>query len=138
MEAKIVQVKGITFVGKTESNHWVAMDGPPHFGGQRAAIRPKELILLSLGGCTGMDVISILQKMREPVQRFEIDINADSAKEHPKVYTKIHITYKFWGESLKKENLEKAINLSQERYCSISAMLRNSVELTHSYEINPN
>ena len=138
MEAKVVQVQGITLLGKTDSNHWVAMDGPADFGGKSAAIRPKELILLSLGGCTGMDVISILQKMHEPVQRFEIDLKAESASEHPKVFTKIHITYKFWGESLKKANLEKAITLSQERYCSVTAMLRNSVEIIHSYEINPN
>jgi putative redox protein len=137
MDAKIVQVKGITFVGKTESNHWVPMDGPADFGGHNSAIRPKELILVSLGGCTGMDVISILNKMREPLQRFEIDISAESASEHPRVFTKIHINYKFWGENLKEANLEKAINLSQERYCSVSAMLRTSVDITQAYEINP-
>jgi putative redox protein len=75
--------------------------------------------------------------MREKVHRFEMDLSAESATEHPKVFTKIHITYKFWGEDLKQANIEKAINLSQERYCSVSAMLRASVEITHSYEINP-
>lgn len=137
MEAKIIQVKGITFVGKTDSNHWVPMDGPAEFQGSDAAIRPKELILISLGGCSGSDVASILNKMREKVHRFEMDISAESATEHPKVFTKIHITYKFWGEDLKQANIEKAINLSQERYCSVSAMLRASVDITHSYEVNP-
>ena len=137
MEAKVIQVKGITFVGKTDSNHWVPMDGPAEFQGSDAAIRPKELILISLGGCSGSDVASILNKMREKVHRFEMDISAESATEHPKVFTKIHITYKFWGEALKQANIEKAINLSQERYCSVSAMLRASVDITHSYEVNP-
>ena len=137
MEAKVIQVKGITFVGKTDSNHWVPMDGPAEFQGSDAAIRPKELILISLGGCSGSDVASILNKMREMVHRFEMDISAETATEHPKVFTKIHITYKFWGEDLKQANIEKAINLSQERYCSVSAMLRASVDITHSYEVNP-
>jgi putative redox protein len=137
MEAKVIQVEGITFVGKTDSNHWVPMDGPPEFQGHNAAIRPKELMLLSLGGCSGSDVASILNKMREKVHRFEIDLKAEMASEHPKVFTKIHITYKFWGEDLKEANIEKAINLSQERYCSVSAMLRATVDITHSYEINP-
>jgi putative redox protein len=138
MKANIVQVNGITLLGKAASNHWVPMDGPADFSGSEAATRPKELILIGLGGCTGADVASILGKMREKIDRFEIDINADSAAEHPKVFTKIHLIYKFWGENLNKSNLEKAINLSQDRYCSVSAMLKASVEITHSFEINPN
>ena len=137
MQANIVQVKGITFVGKASSNHWISMDGPENFSGSNAATRPKELILIGLGGCTGADVASILNKMRQKVGRFEIDIKAESATEHPKVFTKIHMVYKFWGENLNEANLEKAISLSQDRYCSVSAMLKKSVELTHSYEINP-
>ena len=137
MQAKITQVKGITFVGRTASGHWIPMDGPEEFGGSNAAIRPKELILVSLGGCTGSDVASILNKMREKVTRFEIDIDAESATEHPKVYTNIHLKFKFWGENLKTENIEKAINLSQEKYCSVTAMLQKAVTISHSYEINP-
>ena len=137
MNANVVQVRGITFVGKAASNHWVAMDGPENFQGSESGTRPKELLLISLGGCTGADVASILHKMREKVDRFEIDINAESATEHPRVFTKIHIKYKFWGENLKITNLEKAINLSQDQYCSVSAMLKNAIEITHSYEVNP-
>jgi putative redox protein len=137
MNAKVVQIKGVTFIGKASSNHWVAMDGPEQFQGSEAATRPKELVLISLAGCSGSDVASILNKMREKVKRFEIDINAESSDEHPKVFTKIHMTYKFWGENLKENNIEKAINLSQDKYCSVSAMLKASVEITHSYEINP-
>lgn len=137
MKANVVQVKGITFIGKAKSNHWVSMDGPSDFQGSDGATRPKELILIGLGGCTGADVASILGKMRENLDRFEIDIDAESANEHPKVFTKIHMIYKFWGENLNKSNLEKAINLSQERYCSVSAMLKKSVEITHSLDVNP-
>ena len=137
MRANILQVKGITFVGKAASNHWISMDGPQDFSGSNAATRPKELILIGLGGCTGADVASILSKMRQKVDRFEIDIKAESATEHPKVFTKIHITYKFWGEELNTSNIEKAIFLSQDKYCSVTAMLIKSVDITHSYEINP-
>jgi len=137
MEGKVIQIKGISFIGKADSNHWIAMDGPPDLQGNSAAPRPKELVLLGLGGCTGSDVASILIKMREPLQRFEIDLKAESAAEHPKVFTKIHITYKFWGEILNQDNIEKAISLSINKYCSVSAMLQKAVEITHSYEINP-
>ena len=137
MKAKIVQIKGVTFLGRAGSNHWVPMDGPEEFDGSEAATRPKELILLSLGGCSGSDVAAILKKMREPVQKFEIDINAELAQEHPKVFTKIHMIYKFWGDGLKEANLQKAINLSQDKYCAVSAMLKKSVDLTYEYLINP-
>lgn len=137
MKANIVQVKGISFVGKAESNHWIVMDGPADFKGSDAGTRPKELILVGLGGCTGADVASILDKMKEPVSRLEIDIEAESATEHPKVFTKIHLRYKFWGENLNSGNLEKAINLSQDKYCSVTAMLNKAIEITHSYDVNP-
>ena len=137
MKANVVQVRGITFTGKAESNHWVAMDGPSDFKGSDAGSRPKELVLIGLGGCTGADVAAMLSKMKEKTERFEIDIDAESATEHPKIFTKIHLTYKFWGENLNQGNLEKAIKLSQEKYCSVSAMLKKTVEITHSFEINP-
>ncbi len=137
MEAKVIHIKGVTFMGKADTNHWVAMDGPVELGGSIAGARPKELVLLGLGGCTGSDVASILTKMREPLRRFEIDLKAENAQEHPKVFTRIHITYKFWGENLNPANIEKAISLSTEKYCSVSAMLKKAVEITHSYEINP-
>ena len=87
MEGKVVHVKGVSFIGKANSNHWVMMDGPLVFQGSNAASRPMELVLLGLGGCTASDVASILAKMREPLQRFEIDLKADNAQEHPRVFT---------------------------------------------------
>ncbi len=136
VKGKVVHIKGVTFNGITDSNHWVPMDGPAKFGGEDGAIRPKELLLLSLAGCTGSDVASILTKMRQNFHRFEVHVDAEMADEHPKVYTKIHITYKIWGD-VEEQNLVKAINLSQDIYCAVSAMLRKAIEITHSYQINP-
>ena len=136
MKAEVVQVRGITFVGKAGSGHWATMDGSSNFGGSEGANTPKELLLNALGGCTGADVASILNKMKEKVHRFEISLEAETSEEHPKVFTQIHLTYKFWGEDLKEENISKAISLSQEKYCSVSAMLKKTVDITYSHEIN--
>ncbi len=135
--AVVRQIKGLTFAGLTESGHWVTVDGPPEFGGSNAAIRPKELILISLGACTGSDVVSILQKKRVKLGGLEVRMKAQVAEEHPQVYTKIHIEYVFYGENLSNTDLEHAINLSQNKYCPVSAMLKNSVELTNSFVILP-
>ncbi len=135
--AVVRQVRGMTFAGLTESGHWVTVDGPPEFGGSSAAIRPKELILISLGACTGSDVVSILQKKRVKLGGFEVKLKAQVAEEHPQVYTKIHIEYVFYGENLAAADLERAIDLSQNKYCPVSAMLKNSVEITNSYVVLP-
>ncbi len=134
-KAYMKQIKGITFAGKTDSNIWITMDGPEEFGGSNAGVRPKELVLLALAGCTGSDVVSILQKKKAKLEDFEININAETREEHPQVFTKIHIEYVFYGNELKKEDLERAIELSSTKYCSVQAMLKPSVEITHSYRI---
>lgn len=134
-KAYLKQLKGITLVGKTDSNVWITMDGPEEFGGSNAGVRPKELVLLALAGCTGSDVVSILQKKRAKLEDFEIYIDADTRDEHPQVFTKIHIEYVFYGSELKKEDVERAIELSSTKYCSVQAMLRPSVEISHSYRI---
>ena len=137
----VKQVDGITFVGHGKSRHWVAIDGPETFGGSDAANRPMELFLISLAGCTGADVASLLQKMRVKYDKFEIYVDAERAPEHPKVYTKIDLKYKFWGRDLTsvKDKIEKAISLSQEKYCSVSAMIRAAnIPLTYNYEIVEN
>ena len=137
MKAEVVQVRGITFIGKSGSGHWATMDGSPDFRGSAGASSPKELVLTALGGCTGADVASILYKMKEKIHRFEINLDAEVSQEHPKVFTEIHITYKFWGENLREENITKAITLSQDKYCSVSAMLKPSVNIIYTHEINP-
>ena len=134
----IKNVDGITFVGHGKSKHWVTMDGSQAFGGSEAATSPIELFLLSLGGCTGMDVASMLKKMRVKIDKFEINIDTERAEEHPKVYTKIDLVYKFWGKDLEadKAKIEKAINSSQDNYCSVSAMIKAAnIPLKHSYEL---
>ena len=137
-KAVVKQLQGITFVGKTESNNWVTMDGPENFGGSNAAIRPKEMLLLSLGGCTGADVSAILQKKRVKLDGFEINISAEQTESHPKVYTKIHLEFVFYGTGIKEKDVERAIKLSQTAYCGVTAMLQKSVEITHSFVINEN
>ena len=134
-KAYVKQIKGVTFMGKTDSNHWVPMDGPESFGGSDAGTRPKELILLALAGCTGSDVAVILQKKKINLGGFEINISADVQETHPQVFTKIQLEYVFYGDNIPKEAVERAIELSQNTYCSVTAMLKNSVEITHSYRI---
>lgn len=134
-KAFIKQLQGITFAGKTDSNNWVMMDGPENFGGSNAGIRPKELLLLSLGGCTGSDVASILQKKRIKLDGYEMNLTADATEDYPQVYTKIHIEYIFYGEGIPAKDVEKAIELSQTKYCGVTAMLKKAMEITHSYKI---
>uniref|UniRef100_A0A832DG30 OsmC family peroxiredoxin n=1 Tax=Ignavibacterium album TaxID=591197 RepID=A0A832DG30_9BACT len=134
-KAFVKQVQGITFVGKTDSNHWITMDGPENFGGSDAGIRPKELILISLAGCTGSDVVSILQKKRVKLDGFEMNITADVAEEHPQVFTKINLEYVFYGKNLPVKEIERAIELSQTKYCSVTAMLQKAMPIEHTYRI---
>lgn len=134
---KRVGNSGITMVGKDDSGHWVPMDGPTQFGGHLSGVRPMELLAISLGGCTSMDVLSILQKMKVELDDYEMTIDYEKAPEHPKVFTKMHLKYTFYGTDIPEAKVEKAIKLSEERYCSASAMLRATVEITNSYEILP-
>ncbi|WP_337872366.1 OsmC family protein [Ignavibacterium sp.] len=134
-KAFVKQVKGITFIGKTDSNHWITMDGPEEFGGSNAGIRPKELLLISLAGCTGSDVASILQKKRVKLEGFEMNITADVAEEHPQVFTKINLEYVFYGKNLPVKEIERAIELSQTKYCSVTAMLQKAMPIEHTYRI---
>ncbi len=117
------------------SGHHVIMDAAPEVGGENSGSRPKELMLASLAGCTGMDVISILRKMKVNVESFNIDIEADLTEEHPKHYTKMHLIYLFKGENLEFEKLKKAVDLSQEKYCGVSAAYRKAMELTYEIKI---
>ena len=134
-KAFVKHIKGVTFLGKADSNHWITMDGPEEFGGNNAGTRPKELLLIALGGCTGSDVATILQKKKIKLDGFEMNISADVQETHPQVYTKIHLEYVFYGKDLPKEAVERAIKLSLETYCSVTAMLQKAVEISHSYKI---
>ena len=134
-KAYLKQVKGITFAGKTDSNHWITVDGPENFGGSDAGIRPKELLLLSLAGCTASDVVSILQKKRVKLNDFEINISAEMTEEHPKVFTKIDLEYVFYGDNIAEKDVERAIELSETKYCGVTAMLEKALEINHTYKI---
>jgi len=133
--AVVKHIKGVTFTGKADSNHWVMMDGPSAFGGSDGAIRPKELLLLALGGCTGSDVVTILEKKRLKIEDFEINLSAEMQEEHPQVFTKINIEYVFKGKNIPEKDVERAIELSQTKYCSVTAMLQKAIEITHSFRI---
>jgi putative redox protein len=125
----------ITFAGKTESGHWLVMDGPESFGGSNAGVRPKELLLLSLAGCTGSDVASILAKKRVALSGFAMNITAEETEEHPKVFTSMHVEYVFRGENIQEKDVERAIELSLTRYCGVTAMFQKAMTVTHSYRI---
>lgn len=118
-------------------NTWVPLDNTEDLDGSAAGSKPMELVIIALGGCTGMDVVSILKKMQVEYSEFTLDIDAENSQEHPKVFTKIHIVYKFTTSEENKEKIEKAIRLSSERYCPVSAMLRKTADVTTELIIDP-
>jgi putative redox protein len=135
MKARIKWVEDVMFVGETESGHSVVIDGPPEHGGRNLGIRPMELILQGLGGCTTFDVLHILKKARQPVSDCVVELEAERAETEPKVFTKIHIHFVVTGQGLSEKHVERAIQLSAEKYCSASIMLGKSVDISHDYEI---
>lgn len=115
----------------------IRVDADESVGGKNQGPTPKPLMLSSLAGCTGMDVVAILGKMQMPYDRFEIDISGDITDEHPKVYKQIQIDYKFWGSELDEKKIEKAVSLSQDRYCGVSATLQKLAEVNYKIHLNP-
>jgi putative redox protein len=124
---------GMRFVHKSASGHAVVTDAPPPHGDGTAA-SPMELVILGLIGCTGVDVVSILEGMRQPVTACEVSAAYERAGDHPKVYTRIHLTYVLKGD-LDVRKVERAIGLSENKYCSVSAMLGSTATITHEYRI---
>ncbi|HUU29746.1 MAG TPA: OsmC family protein [archaeon] len=135
VKAKARWVEGLQFVGNPPSNHAITMDGSEKGGGANSAVHPGELVLLALAGCTGMDVISILKKMRVEVADFEVRIEAEAAEEHPKAWKNIKLSYFVAGKDIPEDKLKHAIELSQDKYCSVSATLRSQVEIDYDFEI---
>ncbi len=135
METTIRWVEGRMFVGETGSGHSVVMDGPPDHGGRNMGIRPMEMILLGLGGCSSFDVIEILQKGRHPVVDCTTEVSGERVDAIPSVFSKIHLHFKVSGKSLKPSAVERAVKLSAEKYCSASIMLGKAVDITHSFEV---
>ncbi len=129
--------RDLTFAAKGESGHWIMLDSKQDIGGNGAASSPMELVLDALGGCTGLDTLSILKKKRTPFTHLEMDIKGERRDEHPKSFTHIHIHFTLYSTGGEKalRDLEHAAELSHEKYCSVAAMLRNSVEITFDCEI---
>jgi putative redox protein len=136
VKASVKWIENVTFLAESESGHTVVIDGPPSAGGRNIGIRPMELVLMGVGGCTSFDVISILQKARQDVTDCVAEIEAERADDVPSVFTKIHFHFTVTGNNLKESQVKRAIDLSAEKYCSASIMLgRAGVEISHDYEI---
>ncbi len=135
MKARVTWVDGVLMVGESESGHCVVMDGPPDHGGRNLGVRPMEMLLLGMGGCTEFDVLHILRKGRAEVTGCEVQLTAERADQDPKVFTRIHAHFVVSGRNLSPERVERAIRLSAEKYCSASIMLGATAEITHDFEI---
>lgn len=135
MKARIKWVEDVTFMGESGSGHCVVMDGPPEDGGQDRGVRPMEMLLLGLGGCTAFDVVHILKKARQPVSDCVVELEADRHSEPPKVFTRIHVHYRVTGRGLKEAQVKRAVALSTDKYCSASIMLGKTAEISHDYEV---
>jgi len=135
MKARIKWVEEVMFVAESGSGHSVVIDGPPEHGGRNLGIRPMELLLQGLGGCTAFDVMMILKKARQPVKDCVVELEAQRAESEPKVFTKIHVHFIVTGTGVSEKHLQRAIKLSAEKYCSASIMLGQVVEITHDYEL---
>jgi len=135
MKARVKWVENVSFLGETESNHAVLMDGAPSAGGRNLGPRPMEMLLLGAGGCTSFDVVAILKKSRQDISDCYVELNAERADTEPKVFTKIHMHFVVTGKNIKPETVEKAIKLSAEKYCSASIMLGKTAVITHDFEI---
>jgi len=136
LTGRVTWVDNMAMVATSGSGHEIVMDSATEHGGGDRGARPKELTLLSLGGCTGMDVISIMNKMQVPYTSFSIELEADSSDGHPSVFTEIRLVYRTEGEGVQREKVDRAIQLSQERYCGVSHMLNKTAKLVVISEIN--
>jgi putative redox protein len=135
MKARIKWVEDVTFLGEAGSGHALVMDGPPESGGRNLGPRPMEMLLLGMGGCTAFDVIMILKKARQPVTDCVVEIEAERAEQAPKVFTRIHVHFVVTGQGLAEKQVERAVQLSAEKYCSASIMLGKAAEISHDFEI---
>ena len=135
MNISVNWIDGMLMVGKSQSGHSITMDGPPEIGGDNLGVRPMEMLLLGVAGCTMIDVVTTLKKMRQDLTNCETKLSAERADEHPKVFTDIHIQFIVKGQDLDPKKVEKAITLSAEKYCSASIMLGKTASITHDFEI---
>jgi len=135
MKARIKWVENVCFMGESETGHAVVLDGAPDAGGRNLGMRPMEMLLIGMGACTSFDVVTILKKARQPITDCVAEIQAERADEIPKVFTNIHVHFIVTGQGLNSTQVERAVKLSAEKYCSASIMLSKSVNITHDFEI---
>ena len=135
MKARIKLVEGLTFIAESGSGHGVLIDAAPDIGGRNLGPRPMELVLMGTGACSAIDVVHILRKARQPVTDCVVEVDAERADEDPKVFTKIHLHYIVTGKGLGPSQVERAIKLSKEKYCSATIMLAATAEVTFDYEV---
>ena len=135
MKARVKWVENVCSMGESETGHAVILDGAPDAGGRNLGMRPMEMLLIGMGGCTSFDVVTILNKARQPIIDCVAEIEAERADEVPKVFTKIHVHFVVTGKGLNPVQVERAVKLSAEKYCSASIMLGKSAEVTHDFEI---
>ncbi len=135
VEAKVTLIQDMQFNGEATSGHTLTMDADDASGGRNAGFRPMELLLVGFGGCSGMDVISILRKKRQNVSGLEINVKGEKTEDYPKIYKTVHIEYIVKGKGIEKEAVERAITLSLDKYCSVGATLAKAGTITHSYRI---
>ncbi len=135
MKAKVTLVEGQTWLGQAGSGHGIVLDASPDIGGQNLGCRPMELMLLGLAGCTAIDVRLILQRSREVVTDCVIEAEGERAAEDPKVFTKVHLSFRVTGRKLNRAKVERAVQLSHEKYCSATAMFLKTAAITHSIEV---
>jgi len=135
MKARIKLVDGMTFIAESETGHGVVVDAAPDIGGRNLGARPMELVLMGTGACTAIDVVLILRKARQPVTDCVVEMSADRAAEDPKVFTRIHMHYVVTGKGLSQAQVERAIRLSKDKYCSATKMLEGTVDVTFDHEV---
>jgi len=135
MKARIKWIENVSFVAESGSGHALVMDGAPEGGGRNLGPRPMEVVLMGTGGCTAYDVVHILRKSRAPVSDCVVEIEAERAAEDPKVFTKIHFHFIVSGKGLKPAQVERAVHLTAEKYCSASIMLGKTAAISHDFEI---
>ena len=135
MNISVKWIDGMLMVGKSDSGHAVVMDGPPEIGGENLGVRPMEMLLLGMAGCTMIDVVSTLKKMREDVVDCQTQVSADRSEEYPKVFTNINVHFILKGKQLNPSKVDKAIKLSAEKYCSASIIIGKTAVITHDFEI---
>ena len=132
---KVKWLDGMRFVASDDKGHSIVIDSSRECGGEGSAFTPMQLMLVALGSCTGMDVVNILQKQRQKLTGFEIVVSGERVAEHPRVYGKVHVEYKLKGENLKDKALRTAIQLSEDKYCSVGVTIGKTAKVSHSYSI---